>query len=86
MTNLQKSIEATFFNFAYHSNAPLSCILDIIKETEKAIQVTNSENNKTIWIPKKALDYDENKMVWTVKKWFKNKIYIDNYKLIALGV
>ncbi len=84
---LNKAIKDGYFTFQFHTNNPFITTLNIIKETEKAIQVEHDEYKNKIWLPKSALICDKIG-VFTLKKWLKNKLLKtqDVYQLNALGV
>lgn len=84
---LTKAIKEGTFTFQFHTNNPFMTTLNVIKETEKAIQVQNDEYKNKIWLPKSALVCDKIG-VFTLKKWLKNKLLKtqDTYQLNALGV
>lgn len=69
---LNEQIKRGYILFSAHANAPACDILEIVKETEKAIQVEHEETKKTTWLPKSALIEGQHGSI-NLKKWFKNK-------------
>jgi len=61
------------FNFIQHENSPIPTFLEIVRETEKAIQVETPQGRQ-FWLPLSALkESDTLEGVFTFKPWFKQK-------------
>jgi len=88
MTTLENSIKTGFITFVYHTSANMAITLEVIKETEKAVQFKNDHNNKTVWMPKTGIEFCDKYRVFTLKSWLKMSISKENdyYKLSALGI
>lgn len=83
---IKEAVQNGNFVFTYHSNDPFPLTADILKETNKALNIKIESTNKTIWIPKSALVFEN--YSFTVKQWFKKALIKENnnYKFKALGV
>ena len=78
--SIKTELEKDFFSYSTHKDAPSCIILDIIKRTEKAIQVKNTALDSTCWIPKSALQVDNCGISLTLKAWFKKLIETNYYQ------
>jgi formiminotetrahydrofolate cyclodeaminase len=86
MNELQQQIDKGNFNFVFHSNAPMCETANVVKQTEKAVQINLDGIEKTIWLPKAALEFKN--FAVTVKPWFKKVLQKpeNRFQCIALGV
>jgi len=86
MENLNKAIKSGFITLSYHKNAPMCDIANVIKSTDKAVQISLEHINKNVWIPKSAFEFNE--YFFSIKPWFKRKLSNPENKhvCIALGV
>ena len=58
-----------------HKAMAMPSYFNIVKDSEKAIQLKNS-NNKTVWMPKSAIKWDEKFRCFFVADWFRKKMEI----------
>lgn len=93
MTRLEQEIKKGIVTFSTHKNSPSASILEVIKETEKAVQVKHDETKKTVWLPKSSLEeIDLTKgtkyPAFTLTKRFRMylKSRYENYPFYALGI
>jgi len=65
--------QTTFISLMMYSNQPMPYILDVVKETEKAYELKN-QCNKSIWLPKSVITFDDNLRVFKMATWFRKKL------------
>jgi hypothetical protein len=79
--NLTKHVNAGFFIYSTHENNPFFDIVDIVKETRKALYIKIQSNSNSVWIPKKGLVYIEGSDgALTVAPWFRRALWNDPLK------
>ena len=87
MQTLNEAIKDGYFTFQFYTNTLNIVMLNVLKETEKAIQVEHEHNKKKTWLPKSGLTAQKNGG-FTLKKWLKDAILKEHniYKMNALGL
>ena len=93
MTRLKKEIQNGFITFSTHHNSPSASILEVLKETQKAVYVKHEETKKSVWLPKSSLEEidltkETNYPAFTLSKRFRMylKKRYEDYPFYALGV
>lgn len=87
MNTLEKAIkEDKYIPFTFWKNAPTLDILNVVKETEKAVCVKHEEVGKEVWLPKASFEaFDIGGVPYfTLKKWIKPRL--SKYQQRALFV
>jgi hypothetical protein len=58
-----------------HKGLAMPSFFEIVKSSEKAVQLKNS-NNKTVWMPKTTLKWDDKFQSFYVADWFRKKMEV----------
>lgn len=56
-----------------HKGMAAPSFFEIVKESDKAVQLKNS-NNKTVWLPKSTIKWDEKFQSFFLADWFRKKM------------
>ena len=64
-----------------HKAMALPSFFEITNQSEKAIQLKNS-NNQTIWLPKSIIKWDEKFRSFFISDWFRKKMQINQLSIL----